>query len=128
MRLWKRLYEGKESFLQNKDIATQKPFQSRLNCSLSFRPVELAPMKKRSLPASVCSECSFLLKELTKLQENHGFFNEGLPQFMETNTTVAADAEPGLQAKDFADNRQHYGSLRHYRQTRRRNTESRSQV
>jgi hypothetical protein len=78
MRLWKRLYEGKESFLQNKDIATQKPFQSRFNCSLSFRPVELAPMKKRSLPASVCSECSFLLKELTKLQENQKFFNEGL--------------------------------------------------
>jgi hypothetical protein len=26
MRLPKRLYEGKESFLRNKDIATQKPF------------------------------------------------------------------------------------------------------
>ena len=28
MRLPKRLYEGKESFLRNKDIATQKPFSS----------------------------------------------------------------------------------------------------
>jgi hypothetical protein len=41
--------------------------------------VQLAPMKNRSLPASVHSECSFLLEELTKLQENHRFFNEGLP-------------------------------------------------
>jgi hypothetical protein len=28
MRLPKTLYEGKESFLRNKDIATQKPFSS----------------------------------------------------------------------------------------------------
>jgi hypothetical protein len=67
-------------------------------------------MKNRSLPASVCSECSFLLEELTKLQENHKFFNKGFPGFMETNTNLAADAERGLQAKDFADDRQHYGS------------------
>ena len=61
-------------------ICQAKPLYSiGVHCSLSFRPVGLALIKNRSLPASRLFESGFLPKNRAKLQENHHVFDECVP-------------------------------------------------
>ena len=66
--------------------------------------MELALIKNRTLPASrLFRERGFLPKNRAKLQENHNVFNECVSRFMETDTNIAGNAEPGVQTEVFAE-------------------------
>jgi hypothetical protein len=57
---------------QQDDRIHDQRYQTKIH-SNEFRRVELAPMKNRSLPASVCPECSFLLNKLHKAPRGSQF-------------------------------------------------------
>jgi hypothetical protein len=67
-----------------------------------FLAANIIPISAEPLPASVCSECIFLLKELQKAPRESTFLQSMSPRFIETNKNIAANAGSGVQTEDFA--------------------------